>query len=40
MILEKLGGDIGITMYCQEPRVIRKSRDGGVVRRGQVGGKK
>ena len=39
MVLEALGGDIGITIYYQKPRVIRKSRSGGVVRRGQVGGK-
>jgi hypothetical protein len=38
--LEALGIDGGITMYRQEPRVVRKSRDGGAVRRGQIGGEK
>ena len=40
MVLAAPGGDVGITMYCQEPRAIRKSCDVGVIRRGQVGSKK
>jgi len=38
--LEALGGDGKITVHCQERRVVRKSRDGGVVRRGHIGGEK
>ena len=38
MALEVLGGDYRITVHCQEPRVVRKSHDGGVVRLGQIGG--
>jgi len=38
--LEALGGDDRITVHCQEPRVIRKGRDGGVVHRGQISGEK
>jgi hypothetical protein len=38
--LEALGGDGRITMHRQEPRVVRKSRDGGGVRRGKIGGEK
>ena len=40
MVLKALGGDVRITMYCQKPRITCKSRDGGVVRRGQIGGEK
>jgi hypothetical protein len=38
MALKALGGDDGITMHRQESRAVRKSRDCGVVRRGQIGG--
>jgi hypothetical protein len=38
--MEAMGGDGRITMHRQEPCVIRKSRDGGVVCRGQIGGEK
>jgi hypothetical protein len=40
MTLKALGGDDGITMHRQESRVFRKSRDCGVVRRGQIGGER
>jgi hypothetical protein len=40
MALKGLGGDDGITMHRHESRDGRKSRDCGVVRRGQVGGEK
>jgi hypothetical protein len=38
VVLEAQGGDGWITMHCQESRVVRKSRDGGIVCRGQIGG--
>ena len=38
MVLKALGGDVRITMYRQKPRIACKSRDGGVFRRGQIGG--
>jgi hypothetical protein len=38
--LKALGGDVRITMYRQKARIICKSRDGGVFRRGQVSGEK
>ena len=40
MVLKALGGDVKITMYRQKPRIVSKSRDGGVFRRGQIGGEK
>ena len=40
MVLKALGGDVRITMYRQKPRIVCKSRDGGVFRRGQIGGEK
>jgi hypothetical protein len=40
MALKALGGDYGTTMYRQESRVVRKSQDCCVVRRGQIGGEK
>ena len=40
MVLKAMGGDVRITMYRQEPRIICKSRDGDVFRRGQICGEK
>jgi hypothetical protein len=40
MALKALGGDDGITMLRQESRVVRKSRDCGLGRRGQIGDEK
>ena len=37
MVLKALGGDVRVTMYRQKPRIVCKSRDGGVFRRGQIG---
>ena len=38
MVLKALEGDVRITMYRQKTRIVCKSRDGGVLRRGQIGG--
>ena len=36
--MKALGGDVRITIYPQKPRIVSKSRDGGIFRRGQIGG--
>ena len=38
--MKALGGDVRITMYRQKLRIICKSRDDGLFRRGQIGGEK
>ena len=39
IVLKLLRGDNWISVYCKQPGVIHNGSDGGVIGRGQVGGK-